>query len=270
MGMRSVASLTLQIGPIIGIPVKVYLATDKSVGGVSFRQVHKACGNRIERPALCRTCNREIQPGEIGKAYELTPTQVVPVSDEELKSLRLERDGQMSVETFIAPEEIDPTFFDGGVYRLMPSTKDTVAFVTFRDALAGRYALAKAILRDGGRERVVAIRADGRALAMHFLRAKAEVRAADDMPGYDTLALFTRPEHVALMSQLIESHPVVPFEEVAITTDRYVAGVRRFLAEKLSGLPASDAIPDAPAAPAPSTADLEALLRRSLAERQVA
>lgn len=270
MSARSVASLNLQVSPIIGIPLKVYVAYDDPSDGTSFRLIHNTCGTGINRPSVCRQCNREIGAHEIVKAYQLTPTQSVRVTDEELKALKPAKSDTMVVETYLNPEDLDPSYFSGGMYRLMPSTKDTVAFCTFRDALAGRYALAKVVMTRSSKEQVVAIRADGRALAMHFLRTKAEMRDATDIPGYDKLSLFTRPEYVDMMSQLIASHEQVAFESVTITKDRYVTALQQLLAQKIAGIAPTGAVPDEPEPPQTTTSELMQRLQQSLAARGAA
>ncbi len=268
MAMRSVTTLNLQVGPLIGIPVRVYKAEDEPKSGVEFKQVHAACGKPVNRPSVCRTCEREIQFSEIKKAYPLTDTQHIIIEESEIKALRPERDGQIGVEAYVNPEDIQPTYFAGPAYRLMPATKDTAAFCTFREALDGRYALAKVVLY--GRERVVAIRAEGRALAMFYMRSKAEVRNAAEMPGYDEVPLFVRPEYVAMMKQLIDAHDDVSFDDVTITKDRYFAALQRLVAEKVSGLTPNVTVPDEPQAPPTSGSDIMARLQASLDARKVA
>ena len=72
----------------------------------------------------------------------------------------------------------------GTVYFLAPGGRDHTTFITFRDALGGRWAVGKVVLY--GREQVFAI------------------RNPLDVPSYDQIPDVSKVDHVTLMAQLMD------------------------------------------------------------------
>jgi DNA end-binding protein Ku len=247
---------------MFGFSVKVYKATNDAAEGVSFRQLHSACGHSINQVKRCNHCATDVQMVDLVKGYEVSPNNFLTFSDDEIKALRPERLGVVKVDGYMADDEIQDGYFDGTVYFLAPDGKDHTTFVTFRQALGERWAVGKVVMY--GRERVVAIRPVDRLLAMHFIRTHSELRSAADVPGFDKVPETANDEYAALMAQVMDAK-TIRFDEVVLESDSYADAVRALIESRKAGLPAP-AQPEA--APLGKATDLMAMLKASLAAAQ--
>jgi DNA end-binding protein Ku len=68
---------------------------------------------------VCELEDREVSQSEIGKGYQLTKEQVIPISDEELQQLPLPTARVIEIEAFVPLESIDPIRIGEG-YDLQP------------------------------------------------------------------------------------------------------------------------------------------------------
>lgn len=238
MAMRSVANFQVNLG-LFGFPVKVYKANNDPKEGVSFRQLHGACAHPINLVKRCGTCDVDVPHNELVKGIEVEGGSFLTFTDEEIKALKPEAAGAISIDGYVPDGEIDAAYLDGTVYLLAPDRGkngkgDCASFVTWRDALAGRWAIAKVVMY--GREHVVAIRATDRLLALHFLRTHDEIRAVADVPGYGTVPESSTPEHKALMGQLIAAKRI-HLDDVVLESDAYADAVKALIASKTDGTP---------------------------------
>lgn len=257
MAMRSILNLDINLG-LFGFPVAVYKATNEPTEGIAFRQLHRVCSTPINQVKRCATCNADVPTSDLVKGYP-EGTAFITITDDELKALKPEAAGIISIAGYLSHDEIDESFHVGSVYYLKPGGKDPTTFATWREGLEGRFAIGTVVMY--GREHVVAIRAFDRLLALHMLRSKAEVRLAADVPGYDKVPTTARPEHVELMRQLIERESIT-FDDVVIEKDKYVTAVQELIESKRTGVP----LAGRPAPPAPhQSADIMAALKASLA-----
>lgn len=256
--MRSVLNLNINLG-LFGFPVKVYKATNDPAEGVGFRQVHGECGTPINQVKRCSKCEKDVQMSDLVKGYEYGGTMLT-FTEDEVKALRPEAAGTIKIEGYLAADEIDTAYQDGTVYFLKPDGKDFTTFTTWREALAGRWAVGRVVMY--GRERVVAIRAVDRLLSMHYVRSHAEIRNIADVPGYDTVAEHAQADHLELMAQMIEQR-TIEFDDVVIEKDAYFVAVSELIESRKAGLPAPSQAEFKPAS-TPGV-DLLAMLKASLA-----
>jgi DNA end-binding protein Ku len=257
--MRSVLNLNINLG-LFGFPVKVYKATNDPAEGIGFRQLHADCGTPINQVKRCSKCEKDVAASELLKGYEIAGGKFVTFTEEEIKALKPEAAGTIKIEGYLAADEIDHTYQDGTVYFLKPDGKDFTTFTTWREALAGRWAVGKVVMY--GREHVVAIRAVDRLLSMHFLRAHSEIRNIADVPGYETVPETANAEHLELMSQLVDQR-TISFDDVVIDKDAYVLAVQALIESRIAGLPAPEQV-EFKAAVTPG-ANLLEMLKASLA-----
>ena len=262
-GMRSVLSLDINLG-LFGFPVKVYKGTNDPNDGVQFRQIHAACGTPINQVKRCATCDVDVPYADLGKGYELAPGNILAFTEAEIKALKPEKSGVLKIDGYMDADEIDAAYQNGVSYFLSPGGKDHATFATFRDALGDKWAVGKVVLY--GREQVVAIRAVERVLGMHVIRAHSELRNPADVPSYDKIPAASKPEHVALMAQLMGA-TTIRLDDVAFDSDSYADAVKALVAARAAGQP-NPTQPDAE--PIPQANDLMAMLKASLAAKQPA
>ncbi|MDQ0710568.1 Ku protein [Streptomyces luteogriseus] len=120
---------------LVTVPINVQSATEDH--SIRFHQYHLEDMGRVRVRKFCEVEDREVRTDEIGKGYELTKTQVIPISDEELSDLPLPTAKAIEIVAFVPLESIDPIRIGEGYY-LQP--KEQVAAKPYK-------LLAKALSR---------------------------------------------------------------------------------------------------------------------------
>lgn len=110
---RSIWSGAISFG-LVTVPIPVASATEDH--SVRFHQYHLENQGRIRYRKFCELEDREVDQGEIGKGYELTKEQVVPITDEELRDLPLPTAKAIEIQAFVPLEDIDPIRIGAGYY----------------------------------------------------------------------------------------------------------------------------------------------------------
>ncbi|MGW7385468.1 non-homologous end joining protein Ku [Streptomyces sp. NPDC054794] len=136
---------------------------------------------RVRVRKVCELEDREVTQDEIGKGYELTRTQVIPITDEELRNLPLPTAKAIEIQGFVPLETVDPLRIGEGYY-LQPSGQ--VAAKPYKllvQALgrSGKVAVAKYAW--SGRERLGLLRVREGALVLHAMRWPDEIRSPKEL-----------------------------------------------------------------------------------------
>src|SRR6476660_9149492 len=111
--MRSIWAGAISFGLVV-IPVKLYAATEQR--DITFRQVHRKDGARIQFRRVCTLDGEEVPYSDIAKGYELLTGDMVVLTDEDLADLPLRqrealaalrvREGVITLETLLWPDEL--------------------------------------------------------------------------------------------------------------------------------------------------------------------
>jgi DNA end-binding protein Ku len=173
--MRSIWAGVVSFGLVV-IPVKLYAATEQR--DVSFRQVHREDGGRIQFKRVCSIDGQEVPYSDVAKGYELATGDVVVLTDDDLKDLPLATAHRIDVQHFAPSGQLDPILANKAYY-LEPEPAGVRAYVLFRDALerSGRVAVAKVAIRQ--REALAAVRVRDGVLVLETLLWPDEVRSPD-------------------------------------------------------------------------------------------
>jgi DNA end-binding protein Ku len=173
--MRSIWAGAISFGMVV-IPVKLYAATEQR--DVSFRQVHREDGGRVQYRRVCTVDGQEVAYSDIAKGYELPTGDVVVLTDEDLADLPLSTAHRIDVLHFAPAGQLDPILANKAYY-LEPEPAGVRAYVLFRDALerSGRVAVAKVAIRQ--REALAALRIREGVLVLETMLWPDEVRAPD-------------------------------------------------------------------------------------------
>src|SRR6202046_2238486 len=173
--MRSIWAGVVSFGMVV-IPVKLYAATEQR--DVSFRQVHREDGGRIQFRRVCSVDGEEVPYADVAKGYELATGDVVVLTDDDLKELPLATAKRIDVLHFSPAGQLDPILSNKAHY-LEPEPTGLRAYVLFRDALerSGRVAVAKVAIRQ--REALAALRVRDGVLVLETLLWPDEVRTPD-------------------------------------------------------------------------------------------
>ncbi|MGI5411094.1 Ku protein [Streptomyces chartreusis] len=170
---RSIWSGAISFG-LVTVPINVVSATEDH--SIRFHQYHLEDMGRVRMRKYCDIEDREVTNAEIGKGYQLTKEQVIPISDEELREIPLPTAKAIEIEAFVPLESIDPIRIGEGYY-LQPSGQ--VAAKPYRllvQALGRSSKVAIAKYAWSGRERLGVLRVKDDVIVLHAMRWPDEIR----------------------------------------------------------------------------------------------
>ena len=215
---------------LVTCPVALY--TGVSPGGeVHFNLINPATNNRIKMVATDPDTG-PVERGDLVKGYEVERDRYVLLTDEEIKSVRLESTKTIDIERFVPEDKIDRLYWNDP-YFLVPDGKLAVeSFAVIREAMAasGRLALGRVVMST--RERLVALEPRGRGIVAYTLRSHDEVRDPD-LAFAGIPATTVDPAMLAIAGKIIEQQEG-PFDPRTFT-DRYEEALRKMIAAKEKG-----------------------------------
>jgi DNA end-binding protein Ku len=173
--MRSIWTGAISFGLVV-IPVKLYAATEQR--DITFRQVHREDGGRIQFRRFCTLDGEEIPYSDVAKGYELATGDMVVLTDDDLADLPLVTAHRIEVLHFAPSAQVESIYANKSYY-LEPESTGTRAYVLFRDALlkSEKVAVAKVALRQ--REALAALRVREGVITLETLLWPDEVRTPD-------------------------------------------------------------------------------------------
>ena len=257
--MRTIWNGSISFG-LVNIPIGLALATQRS--DVAFRTLHRECGTPIKQKRWCPHHEREVEPDELVKGWEIAKGEFVLVEESDLEAVALTRSQSIDILRFVKLADVDPVYFDR-TYYLAPASADAARrpYVLLLRAMqeTGMAAVGKFVL--WGKENLCLIRPQGEALAMETLffvddvRNKAEIEEA--VEGTEV-----RKPELQLAEQVIES--LVGEWKPEDFENEYRRDLKAMLEAKLAGKKITR--PE-PVAETP-VIDLMEALRRSVADSQ--
>lgn len=160
---------------LVNVPVKAHGATEDH--DVGLHQVHDADGGRIRYQRRCEVCGKQIDYGDIDKAYDDGERTVV-LTDEDMESLPAEKSREIEVVQFVPNGQIDPIMLERSYY-LEPDSKSPKAYALLVRTLEETEltAVVKFALRQKTRLGVLRVR--DKVLVLQGLLWNDEVREAD-------------------------------------------------------------------------------------------
>src|SRR6266536_2705220 len=195
--MRNIWAGAISFGLVV-IPVKLYAATEQR--DITFRQVHRKDGARIQFRRVCTLDGEEVPYSDIAKGYELPTGDMVVLTDEDLADLPLVTAHRIEVLHFAPAAQVEAIYSNKSYYT-EPEQAGVRAYALFRDALeaSGKVAVARrgaqARLRLPGRGRRgpvagaedgrVAHRHDDRGLRARSVQGRVPRGARGRRPGQD-------------------------------------------------------------------------------------
>jgi DNA end-binding protein Ku len=261
--MRTTWNGSISFG-LVSIPVGLAPATKPAArsSDISFRMLHRECGTPIKQKRYCPVHERDLDPDEIVKGWEVSKGQFVFVEDEELEALTSHDDSRsIEISRFVDAGDVDPIFFDR-TYFLVPAqaTAARRPYVLLLNAMreTGMAALGRFVQQ--GREKLCLIRPKGEALALETLFLSADVYSQAEIEEAVEETSVKGPE-LALAQQVIDSL-AGEFDPSDLQSD-YRRDLRALLEAKLAGEEITappEVVEDAP------VIDLMEALRRSVEE----
>jgi len=240
---------------LVTCPVSLYTATS-SGGDVHFNLINPKTNNRI-RMITTDPDTGPVERSELVKGYEISKGEYVLLTDEEIKSVKLESTKTIDIERFVPAEDIDRLYWDNPYYLAPDGKMAQEAFGVIRTAMekAGQIALARVVIST--RERILALEPRGKGILAYTIRTDAEVRKADEI-----FAGISDSEPDAAMISIAEriiEQQEGPFDPSQFI-DRYEEALKALIEDKKKGhKPARVAEPEDT-----NVIDLMAALRASL------
>lgn len=220
---------------LVAVPVQAFNAASSDGGEIHFHQLHAECHNRIRYQKQCPV-HGEVPNNEIVRGYEYEKGKYVIVDEKEVDQFRTEADRAINIDTFVAPNSIDPMYFDGRTYYLVPDgAMATQPFTVLLQALEEkkRWAVGRALFF--GREQLVMIRPQETVLCVEMLHYRDQVRLPADL-GQEFVASppTVKKEEVRLASKLIEASTRKKFD-LGQYQDEYTAKLQKLIDAKIQG-----------------------------------
>jgi DNA end-binding protein Ku len=241
---------------LVACPVALYTATT-TANDVRFHLINPETHHRIRQLTVDAETGEAVERKELLRGYEVERDRYVLLTDDEIRSVRLESTHTMDIERFVSAADIDRIWWNDP-YFLVPDGKAGLdAYIVLREAMrhAGRIALARVVI--GTRERVVAIEPRGAGMLVTTLRSHDEVRA--DADHFDDIPARRSDAKMVHIAEQIIAQLAGPFDPAAFT-DRYEDALRELISSKQDGgAPVAAAPP-----PTDNVIDLMEALRRSL------
>ena len=244
---------------LVTCPVALYTATN-SGGDVHFNLINPKTNNRIKMITTDPDTG-PIERSELVKGYEVSKGEYILMTDEEIKSVKLESTKMIDIERFVPAANIDRLYWDNPYYLAPDGKLAQEAFSVIREALekSGKIALGRIVIST--RERILALEPRGNGILAYSIRSDAEVRKADDIFGAISM---TKPDPamIAIAEKIIEQREG-PFDPSDFK-DRYEEALKALIEEKKKG----HKLVEAAAPEETNVIDLMTALRASLSGKE--
>jgi len=240
---------------LVTCPVSLYTATS-SGGDVHFNLINPKTNNRIKMITTDPDTG-PIERSDLVKGYEVSKGEYILLTDEEIKSVRLESTKTIDIERFVPAEDIDRLYWDNPYYLAPDGKMAQEAFGVIRTAMekSGQIALARVVIST--RERILALEPRDKGILAYTIRTDAEVRKPDEIFAGISDA---KPDAamISIAERIIEQQEG-PFDPSQFV-DRYEEALKALIEDKKKGhKPAKVAEPEDT-----NVIDLMSALRASL------
>jgi DNA end-binding protein Ku len=154
---------------LVTCPVALYTATN-SGGDVHFNLINPKTNNRIKMITTDPDTG-PIERSELVKGYEVSKGEYILLTDEEIKSVKLESTKTIDIERFVPGDEIDRIYWDNPYYLAPDGKLAQEAFGVIRTALerSGQIALGRIVMAT--RERILALEPRGKGILASLMRS---------------------------------------------------------------------------------------------------
>jgi DNA end-binding protein Ku len=257
--MRTIWNGSISFG-LVNIPIGLALATQRS--DVAFRTLHRECGTPIKQKRWCPFHERDVEPDELVKGWEVAKGEFVFVEESDLESVALQRSQSIEILRFVRLADVDPVYFDR-TYYLSPAASDAQRrpYVLLLRAMqqSGMAAVGKFVL--WGKENLCLIRPQDDTLALETLFFAEDVRSKKEIEEA-VEATEVKKAELTLAGQVIDS--LVGEWNAADFENEYRRDLQKMLDAKLAGQEIKRPEP----APETPVVDLMEALRRSVEDVQ--
>lgn len=243
---------------LVTCPVALYTATN-ATGDVHFHLINPETNNRIKMITTDPDTG-PIDRRDLVKGFEVEKDKYILVSDEEIKSVKLESTKVIDIERFMPESDIDRIYWDHPYFLAPDGKMAQEAFGVIRDAMerSGQIALGRVVLST--RERILALEPRGKGMLAYSLRTADEVRDAKGI--FEGISDAAPDESMIAIATKIIEQKEGPFDPSAFK-DRYEEALKALIEAKRKGQDIEDVAPP----PDTNVIDLMEALRASLGQK---
>jgi DNA end-binding protein Ku len=245
---------------LVTVPVRAYTVLETGEGEIHLHQLHRDCHNRVRYKKVCPV-HGELSPDQIVMGYEFAKDQYVEIEESERKNARTKSDKSIEIDKFVPLDSIDPLYFEGRNYYLLPEgpggSKPYALLKAALDA-EGRCAVAQAALY--GRDEVVVIRSREELLVLQTLNFASHLKPVEEFAD-EFSDEKPRSDELKLAKMLIESASAEKLD-LSKYQDTYTDKLKELIEAKVDG----HEMVSAPTDEAPISINLMDALRRSVAQ----
>jgi DNA end-binding protein Ku len=242
---------------LVSVPIKLLAAARYS--HLSFHEVHRECGHRVQQQLYCPHDKRVVARDEIVMGYEVDEDKMVIVDREELKKLQPASSSTMEILQFVKLSDVDPIYFETS-YFSVPEEAGRRGYTLLQKIMEDMEVAALAQVTMHQRERTVILRPYRNGLTLHTLYYPNEIR---EVPSYgkNTATNLKKPE-LTLAEQFAKGL-IAPYHPEKFH-DEYQERVKKLIESKEKGTAAPKQEKTPRLAP---VVDLMTALKQSIANK---
>jgi len=220
---------------LISVPVKAFTSTN-SGGDIRLNQLHEECNSRVKYQKVCPT-HGVLASDEIVMGYEQSKGSYVVIDPDELSEIRKakkENDKCIEIDGFVPKDELDPMYFSGRTYFLLPDGPvGQKPYQLLRQSMLdnGLYAIARAIL--SAREQLVVVRPIDELLGISVLTYASKLNSTSSFDEELVTSKFSK-EELNLTQTLIDASLIKDFD-MSSYKDGYTDTLTTLIDKKISG-----------------------------------
>jgi DNA end-binding protein Ku len=216
---------------LVSVPVQAFNAVQSDEGKISLHQLHDKDHARVRYVKMCPQ-HGEIPTSEIVSGYEVSKDEYVVIEPDELDALRTPSEKAITLDSFITPDSVDPVYFAGKNYYLMPDGEGGAKpYAVLLQAMEkqNKWGLGQAVMF--GREHLVLVRPHEGLLSLALLNYAQTVRSTAD---YDVGEAKVSATELKLAETLIKASTAKKLN-LGQYQDEYVHKLRMLIDAKVEG-----------------------------------
>ncbi|MBC8130045.1 MAG: Ku protein [Rhizobiaceae bacterium] len=247
---------------LVYIPVEIFSAT-KSGAQISFRQIHRKSGKRIQYDKVVEGIG-PVEAEDIIKGYEIGKDEYVLLTDEEIAGVKLETKKTLELVQFVDQSDIPPLYYDKPYYVVPTDDLAEDAFRVVRDALRQTKRVGLGQLAMRGKEYLVALRPCGPGLLLETLHYADEIQKTDTI--FEDISNKESEDDLLAVAKELIKRKSGPFKAETFKNN-YTEALKRLIAEKRKSgrqLVIEEEGEEAPKGAKSNVIDLMASLKKSL------
>lgn len=210
---------------LVYIPITLSLSVKEQ--DIGFNMLEKKTKSRVKYKKTCVDCNnKEVKNEDIVKGYQYEKDKYVIFTNEDFEKLKTPKDKNITIESFVSLDEIDPIYFDKAYY-VKPVGADKAFHVLLKAMESEKKAgIAKTVL--GTKETLILLRVRDGKMLVNTLYFHSEVQKSPEIS-----AQKVAKKEVDLAKNLI-NQMTGKFEPEKYK-DEYYAKLKKAIKRKISG-----------------------------------